>query len=144
VTDFGARLANGYCAANEKEQQAGAAVDVTPPSPVGRRNCLPKRTFVAISSTGVTNMSQVTTDHQTIRGWAERHGGKPAAVARTHEKGDVGIIRIMFPKAPRSEHEGLTEISWDEFFKEFDERSLALVYEDGGLFSKVVSRDSEH
>jgi hypothetical protein len=89
-------------------------------------------------------MSQVTTDHKKIREWAQRHGGKPAAVARTHEKGDVGIIRIMFPKAPRSEHEGLTEIGWDEFFKEFDERSLALVYEDDSLFSKVVSRDSEH
>jgi hypothetical protein len=89
-------------------------------------------------------MSQVTTDHEKIRKWAQSHGGKPAAVSRTHEEGDVGIIRIMFPKAPRSEHEGLTEISWDEFFKEFDERSLALVYDESSLFSKVVSRYSEH
>jgi len=89
-------------------------------------------------------MSEVTTDHETIRKWAQRHGGKPAAVARTHRQGDVGIIRIMFPKAPRSEHEGLTEISWDEFFKEFEERKLALVYEEDDLFSKVVSRGSSH
>jgi hypothetical protein len=89
-------------------------------------------------------MSQVTTDHEKIRKWAQSHGGKPAAVSRTHEEGDVGIIRIMFPKAPRSEHEGLTEISWDEFFKEFDGRSLALVYDEDSLFSKVVSRQPEH
>lgn len=87
-------------------------------------------------------MSQITTDHQTIRRWAESHGGKPAAVTRTHDEDDVGIIRIMFPDAARSEHEGLTEISWEAFFEEFDQRGLALVYEDDGLFSKVVSRAS--
>jgi hypothetical protein len=89
-------------------------------------------------------MSEVTTDHKTIREWAQRHGGKPAAVARTHQKGDVGIIRIMFPKAPHSEHEGLTEISWDEFFEEFEKRELALVYDEDDLFSKVVSRNASH
>jgi hypothetical protein len=87
-------------------------------------------------------MSQVTTNHQKIRKWAQSKGGKPAAVARTHDEKDVGIIRIMFPDAPRSEHEGLTEISWDEFFEEFDKRKLALVYDEDSLFSKVVSRDS--
>lgn len=86
-------------------------------------------------------MSQTTTDHDTIRQWAERHGGKPAAVSRTHDDGDVGIIRIMFPKAPHSDHQALTEISWDEFFEEFDARGLALVYDDGTLFSKLVRRD---
>ena len=87
-------------------------------------------------------MSATTTDHEKIRKWAERHGGKPAAVARTHDRQDVGIIRIMFPTSKRSEHEGLTEISWDEFFKEFDERSLALVYDEDSRFSKVISRES--
>jgi len=89
-------------------------------------------------------MSEVTTDHDKIRRWAMRHGGKPAAVAKTHEKNDVGIIRIMFPKAKQSEHAGLTEISWDEFFREFDARSLALVYDEDSLFSKIVSRDAAH
>jgi hypothetical protein len=89
-------------------------------------------------------MSEVTTDHKAIRRWAERHGGKPAAVASTHAGGDVGIIRIMFPKSPQSEHSNLEEISWEEFFEEFEKRSLALVYDDGSLFSKLVSRDSAH
>lgn len=89
-------------------------------------------------------MSEVTTDHQTIRRWAERHGGKPAAVASTHESGDVGIIRIMFPKAPHSEHSNLEEISWQDFFEEFDKRALALVYDESSMFSKLISRDSAH
>jgi hypothetical protein len=87
-------------------------------------------------------MSQTTTDHGKIRKWAEAKGGKPAAVGRTHKAGDVGIIRIMFPSNPQSEHAALTEISWDEFFEEFEKRQLALVYEEGSLFSKIVGRDT--
>ena len=44
-------------------------------------------------------MAEVTTNHETIRNWAEKKGGKPAAVARTHQGADVGIVRIMFPDA---------------------------------------------
>lgn len=87
-------------------------------------------------------MAKTTTDHETIRKWAEAKGGKPAAVERTHKGGDVGIIRIMFPEAPQSKHESLVEISWDEFFKEFEERQLALLYEEDSLFSKIVGRDT--
>jgi hypothetical protein len=48
----------------------------------------------------------------------------------------------MFPNAPHSEHQALTEISWDEFFKEFEERNLALLYDEDSLFSKIVGRDT--
>jgi hypothetical protein len=89
-----------------------------------------------------SKMGEITTDHETIRKWATKHGGKPAAVARTHDKGDVGIIRIMFPRSKQSEHAGLQEISWDEFFEEFDTRELALLYDENSLFSKVISRES--
>ena len=87
-------------------------------------------------------MAETTTDHETIRKWAEGKGGKPAAVDRTHEGGDVGIIRIMFPKAQQSEHESLVEISWDEFFEEFEKRELALVFEEKSNFNKIVGRDT--
>src|SRR3546814_19493248 len=66
----------------------------------------------------------------------------PAAVKRTHQGGDVGIIRLMFPDAPQSEHDALVEISWDEFFEEFEKRELALLYEEESLFSKIVGRDT--
>lgn len=87
-------------------------------------------------------MAQATTDHNTIRKWAESKGGKPAAVDRTHKGGDVGIVRIMFPDNPQSEHDSLVEISWDEFFREFEDRKLALLYEKDSLFSKIVGRDT--
>ena len=76
----------------------------------------------------------------------ESKGGKPAAVDRTHKEGDVGIVRIMFPKAQQSEHESLVEISWDEFFAKFDESELALLYQDKtndgktSRFFKLVNR----
>jgi hypothetical protein len=87
-------------------------------------------------------MAEATTDHETIRKWAESKGGKPAAVERTHKGGDVGIVRIMFPNAPQSEHDALVEISWDEFFREFEESNLALLYEPDSMFSKIVGRDT--
>lgn len=87
-------------------------------------------------------MSQTTIDHEEIRRWAESKGGKPAAVDRTHHDGDVGIIRIMFPDAPQSQHGSLVEIGWDEFFRQFDEAELALIYDEKSLFSKIVGRDT--
>lgn len=87
-------------------------------------------------------MAQTTTDHDAIRKWAEKKGGKPAAVESTHSDDDAGIIRIMFPDAPNSEHDALVEITWDEFFKEFEDRKLALIHEEDSMFSKLVSRDS--
>jgi hypothetical protein len=85
-------------------------------------------------------MAETTTNHDEIREWAESKGGKPAAVGSTHAEGVVGLVRIMFPDNPRSEHAALREISWEEFFEEFDKRNLALVYEEDSLFNKVVSR----
>ena len=87
-------------------------------------------------------MAETTTDHDTIRNWANTKNGKPAAVDGTHKDGDVGIIRIMFPDHPRSERDALVEISWDEFFDEFEDRRLALLYDPDGLFSKIVGRDT--
>jgi hypothetical protein len=87
-------------------------------------------------------MAETATDHETVRQWAESKGGKPAAVQRTHQVGDVGIVRIMFPQAQQSEHESLVEISWDEFFEEFEKRELALVYDKDSMFNKIVGRDT--
>jgi hypothetical protein len=48
----------------------------------------------------------------------------------------------MFPKARQSEHEILVEITWDEFFDEFEKRELALVYDERSMFNKIVGRDT--
>jgi hypothetical protein len=87
-------------------------------------------------------MAETTTGHRTIRKWAEAHGGKPAAVQRTHNDEDTGIVRVMFPESRVSAHDALVEISWEEFFCQFEESKLALVYEKDRRFNKVIGRET--
>ena len=92
--------------------------------------------------------AKITTDHDTIRKWAEARGGKPAVVRSTHGKGGTGIIRLEFPRAPNANDDALEEISWEEFFEKFDESDLALLYQEetaGGErsnFNKLVGRET--
>ena len=92
-------------------------------------------------------MAKTTTDHEEIRHWAEQHGGKPAVVKSTHgqaknRKTGVGLLRLMFPKARESDHDELEEIAWEEFFQQFDDSKLALLYEEGSNFNKLIGRDT--
>lgn len=80
--------------------------------------------------------SQTTTEHETIREWAEDKDGRPTRVEGTDDDG--GLLRIDFG----DEDESLEEISWDEFFDEFEDSNLALVYEEDSRFSKLVDRAS--
>lgn len=88
--------------------------------------------------------SKSTTNHDEIRKWAEERGGKPTRVKGTGGEGDAGLIRIDFPGY--SGENSLEPISWDEFFSKFDEKNLALVYQEetsGGEksnFNKLVDR----
>jgi hypothetical protein len=90
--------------------------------------------------------SITTTDHDTIRKWAEERGGKPSEVASTARGDDVGIIRVDFPGF--SGEGKLQEISWDDWFKKFDEANLAFVYEEETAegqrsnFNKLVGRET--
>ena len=94
----------------------------------------------------MSDSSTTTTDHDTIRKWAEDRGGKPATVASTSGGDDPGVIRIMFPDDSNSESDNLEEISWETFFEKFDDSGLALLYQeetaDGtkSSFNKLVSR----
>src|SRR5437868_4574311 len=88
--------------------------------------------------------SRVLTDHDEIRQWVEERGATPATVERTGSEDDPGILRIDFPGY--SGENSLEPISWDDFFQKFDERGLALVYQDTtrgqkSNFNKLVSRD---
>jgi hypothetical protein len=91
-------------------------------------------------------VSQTTTDHETIRRWAEERGGGPAEVESTAREGETGIIRIDFPGF--SGEGKLRKISWDDWFAKFDASGLAFVYEEttaGGQrsnFNKLVSRET--
>jgi hypothetical protein len=89
--------------------------------------------------------AQQTVDHDEIRRWAEARDGKPACVKGTGGKDDVGMLRIDFPGY--SGGDTLQEISWDEWFQQFDENDLALLIQeriaDGELstFNKLVKRE---
>lgn len=94
----------------------------------------------------MATQQNVTIDHDFIRSWAEERGAHPAAVASTASGDDPGIIRLDFPGY--SGEGSLTEIGWDEFFEKFEEKELALVYQDKTAdgkksnFNKLVSRAS--
>ena len=88
--------------------------------------------------------SETTTDHEAIKRWVEARGGHPTHVKGTGDGGkDAGILRIDF----REPDEKLEPIDWDAFFKVFDDRGLAFLYQDktadGGQsrFNKFVSRE---
>jgi len=90
--------------------------------------------------------SKSTTNHDEIRKWAEARSGKPATVKRTESNGEAGVLRIDFPGYSGSD--SLEEISWEEFFKKFDEKQLAFLYQDEtssgeqSRFFKLVSRET--
>lgn len=100
--------------------------------------------------TEVTHMaqrgSQTTTDHDTIRRWAEERGGTPAEVESTARGDETGIIRIDFPGF--SGEGKLKPISWEEWFQKFDASGLALVYQETTArgqrsnFNKLVARET--
>src|SRR5438874_2131800 len=90
--------------------------------------------------------SRVLTDHDEIRRWAEERGAKPARVKGTGGDGDVGIIRLDFPGY--TGEDTLEPISWDAWFRKFDESNLALIVQDTTAsgersnFNKLVSRET--
>lgn len=90
--------------------------------------------------------SKTTTDHDTIKKWAEKRNGKPAVVKGTGSNGDgAGLLRIDFPGFAE---DNLEHISWNEFFDTFEENKLALLYQEEtqngetSRFNKLVNRNS--
>jgi hypothetical protein len=87
---------------------------------------------------------RMTTDHEEIRRWVEEHGGRPATVRGTGD-GDAGVLTIDFPGG--AGEDSLDPVSWDDWFRKFDENGLALLYQDqkasgeDSTFFKLVRRD---
>ncbi len=72
--------------------------------------------------------SQQTTDHDKIKKWIEERGGFPATIKSTEHGDDPGLLRVDFPGY--SGKDSLERISWDDFFKKFDEKHLVFLYQD--------------
>jgi hypothetical protein len=89
--------------------------------------------------------AKTTTDHETIRKWVEDRGGWPSTVKRTAKKGEPGLLRIDFPGF--SGEGTLVRISWEDFFRKFEENRLAFLYQEElegktSRFCKIISRES--
>jgi membrane protein involved in colicin uptake len=89
--------------------------------------------------------SNSTTDHDEIRAWVEKRKGTPSTVKGTEGKNEnSGILRIDFPGY--SGKDSLEAISWEDFFKKFDESNLEFIYQEEtstgkpSRFNKFVSK----
>lgn len=77
--------------------------------------------------------TKVTTDHEEIRMWAEQHKAQPEIIENTVAMADQPALRLEFPGEggeDLSENKSPHRVSWDEFFKKFEELKLAFEYED--------------
>jgi hypothetical protein len=78
--------------------------------------------------------SKTTTDHESIRKWAEKRGGHPTSVTGTeHGKETAGVLRLDFGV----KDEKLHAVDWDAFFDKFEEANLAFLYQDKTSNGKV-------
>ncbi|OHB56693.1 MAG: hypothetical protein A2Y07_03505 [Planctomycetes bacterium GWF2_50_10] len=86
------------------------------------------------------------TDHEKIIKWVESRGGHPATVKSTKRGGQkAGLLRVDFPGYRGGG--SLEEISWDDFFDQFDKQNLAMVFQNKtatgrvSRFNKIVARE---
>lgn len=67
-----------------------------------------------------------TTNHDEIRKWVEKRGGRPTVVKGTEGKDGEGILRIDFAEPDAK----LEAIPRGEFFETFEDRKLAFLHQD--------------
>ncbi|MEW2375789.1 hypothetical protein AB0883_06750 [Micromonospora sp. NPDC047812] len=98
----------------------------------GRSTARSVRSSQLISSTADRperpGRSLVTTNHDVIRSWARERGAKPATIAGTEREGRAGVLTFNMPGYRESSR--VREITWDEWFRTFDERKLNLIYQE--------------
>lgn len=80
----------------------------------------------------MTSTTKRTTDHATIRRWAEERGATPAAVRGTGPGQEASGLRLDFS----GQVSWLERITWDEFFQRFESTGLEFLYQD-------VTRDGQ-
>lgn len=94
----------------------------------------------------MSRSAHATTDHEVIRRWVEKRGGRPATIADTDQPSQpAGVLRFDFPGGALNPP--LKPITWEEFFEKFEKERLAMIYQDElsngdtSYFSKFVDRD---
>lgn len=85
-----------------------------------------------------------TTDHDTIQTWAEKRAGVPASERGTGSEDETGVLAIDFPGDGGTED--LEYISWEEWFRKFDQEKLCFLYQEErasgeeSTFFKLIAR----
>lgn len=94
--------------------------------------------------------SVTTTNHEEIKQWAEENSGRPQIIDDKEAQADIKGIRITFKDEKQLLRDDIhRDISWDQFFKIFEENKLALQYysnykgDDMGIAYRFVRRDEE-
>jgi hypothetical protein len=91
--------------------------------------------------------TKITKDHKLIKEWVVARGGVPGRVTGEFSVTDEeGVLDIKFPEKTEK---NVIPITWDEFFKKFEQSNLAFLFEEDhgdGLrsnFFKLIWRDGE-
>lgn len=78
--------------------------------------------------------NKITTNHEEIMDWIKNRGGKPSREKLIGDQNLKGLLKINFLE---HEENNISNISWEEFFRVFEENKLALFLEEltdvGGL-----------
>lgn len=83
---------------------------------------------------GTTNDDvQTTTEHALVRKLIEDREGYPAHLESSEGQGDSGLLQVGLTDEDEGQGgEDLKELSWEQFFEEFEEKDLAFAYREGG------------
>jgi hypothetical protein len=68
-----------------------------------------------------------TRSHEVIERWAQERGAVPATVPGTEHDGHPGVLRFDFPGYGGQD---LQHISWEDWFRAFDERNLTFKFQE--------------
>lgn len=73
--------------------------------------------------------TKITFDHRMIQKWVEERRGKPVKIQPEDEEVEepVELLKVKFPG---EKTRNIMPITWEEFFKEFDEEGLAFQFRD--------------
>jgi hypothetical protein len=71
-----------------------------------------------------------TRNHDVIKKWAEERNATPATIEGTEHDDHLGVLRFDFPGYDSSKNSKLKQVSWDEWFKTFDDRQLVMLFQE--------------
>ncbi len=132
-----ARAEEPIAATRREQREREAASPNAGTQADARQNGAPERDETATPQEPVEHSA--TTDHDVIRQWAEDRHATPATVEGTAQEGNVGELRLDFDFG--NDLEDLKEVSWDDWFRAFDERGLEFVFQESTRPDGSASND---